>query len=381
MPQSAEPHPNDPSTARSGARSPGTRAGLAAAAAVAVGLVATACAGTSTTTSGPGVRGAGATTQGPVTTAWQGDFESRTGGSFEYDPVGSGTGIDMFFAGAVDFAGSDYYLSDEEIAVSKSSCAGSLGAVNVPTYLSSVGLVYNLPSLGGEQLNLSADAIAGIFAGDITNWSDPAIAGDNPDLDLPDRKIVPVHRYDSSGTTKNFTEYLDAAAPGAWTYGTFSNWSLDGPAGESAPFSGGAASVVASAEGSIGYVDVAQAGGLPVAAVEAGDGFVLPTDASVSEAFENAAQVYPNTALDFAFDFDRTPESATEYPLAMVSYTVVCLDYEDAKTADLVSSYLDFIQSDDAQHAAARAAGAIPLDPTTVKRVGAVANSIGVVTA
>ncbi|MEM9514748.1 MAG: phosphate ABC transporter substrate-binding protein PstS [Actinomycetota bacterium] len=347
---------------------------LASAAAI-VGLVASAC---SAGTTNVALNGAGASTQSPVTTAWQPGYTAYSGAELDYTAVGSGTGREMFLAGDVDFVGTDSYLTEEERAIAQGTCPGPLGAVNVPTYLSSIGLAYNLPSLEGEQLNLSADVIAGIFSGDITNWSDPAIVADNPGVELPDLAIVPVHRFDSSGTTENFTEYLAAAAPNAWTYGEFSNWAENGPAGESAVYSGGAAQVVGAAEGSIGYVDVAQAGGLPVAAIEAGDGFVLPTDESVIEAFEAADAVYPGDALDFAVDFDRTPESATAYPLAMLSYTVVCLQYDDVTTADLVGSYLYYSQTEEAQRVAAEIAGAVPLDEATVNRIYAVSTSIGV---
>lgn len=39
-------------------------------------------------------------------------------------------------------------------------------------------------------LNLSAEAIQGIFSGEITNWSDEAITRDNPDVELPDLEIM-----------------------------------------------------------------------------------------------------------------------------------------------------------------------------------------------
>jgi phosphate transport system substrate-binding protein len=58
---------------------------------------------------------------------------------------------------------------------------------------------------------LDAEVIADIFERDITNYNDPAIAELNPDFDLPDLEIIPVHRSDGSGTTSVFTTYLDWA--------------------------------------------------------------------------------------------------------------------------------------------------------------------------
>ena len=196
--------------------------------------------------------------------------------------------------------------------------------------------------MDGEQLDLSADVIAGIYAGDITNWNDPAIANDNPGADLPDLRIVPVHRYDTSGTTENFTEYLSAAAPEVWTYGEYSNWSENGPAGEGAVYSGGTAQVVASAAGA----------------------FVLATTVSSAD------------GQDLAVEFDRVPTSSSAYPLAMLSYTVVCLQYEDVATANLVGSYLYFVQTDEAQQIASATAGAVQLDAKTTDWIHAISESM-----
>ena len=68
---------------------------------------------------------------------------------------------------------------------------------------------YNLPDV--ESLQLSPATIAGIFQLEITNWNDPAIAADNPDATLPDTTIVVARRADGSGTTDNFSKFLDAA--------------------------------------------------------------------------------------------------------------------------------------------------------------------------
>ena len=45
----------------------------------------------------------------------------------------------------------------------------------------------------------------------------PGDRRDQPGATLPDPAITPVHRSDESGTTANFTDYLDQAAPDVWT--------------------------------------------------------------------------------------------------------------------------------------------------------------------
>ena len=88
----------------------------------------------------------------------------------------------------------------------KTRCGGA-DVVEVPAYISPIAVIYNLP--GVTDLQLSPATIAGIFDGKITNWNAPEIAADNPGKTLPDQAITPVHRSDESGTTENFTDYLN----------------------------------------------------------------------------------------------------------------------------------------------------------------------------
>src|SRR4051812_29195651 len=158
------------------------------------------------------LNGAGSSAQEAAQGAWQSGFQSANPDvTVNYDPVGSGGGREQFLAGGVDFAGSDSYLADDELASSKKVCNGQT-ALEVPSYVSPIALVYNLA--GVDNLQLSAKTAASIFAGKITTWDDPAIKADNPDAKLPSDRIVPVHRADESGTTDNFTQWLSGAGEG-----------------------------------------------------------------------------------------------------------------------------------------------------------------------
>ena len=118
---------------------------------------------------------AGASSHKAGMLGWQVGFQSvAPNATVEYDPIGSGGGRKQFLGGGSDFAGSDAALKDEEWEASKEVCAGDLGAINLPHYISPIAIPYNLPSIVGETLNLSAEVIAGIFANTITNWTDPA---------------------------------------------------------------------------------------------------------------------------------------------------------------------------------------------------------------
>ena len=60
---------------------------------------------------------------------------------------------------------------------------------------------------------LDRPAIANIYMGKITKWSDRVIAKLNPGLKLTDTAIAVVHRSDGSGTTFIFTDYLSKGSP------------------------------------------------------------------------------------------------------------------------------------------------------------------------
>ena len=155
--------------------------------------------------------GAGASSQEAAQAAWIAAFQTDNADvTVNYNPVGSGAGRKQFMEGAVAFAGSDSYLSDEELEGTFAACAADSKARSLPVYISPIAVAFNLE--GNDSLNLDADTIARIFKGEITNWSDDAIVSLNPGATLPDQAITVVYRSDDSGTTKNFAAYLGANA-------------------------------------------------------------------------------------------------------------------------------------------------------------------------
>ncbi len=307
--------------------------------------------------------GAGASSQAAAMQAWQAGFqEANPDATVEYDPVGSGGGRETFLAGGTDFAGSDSALKDEEYTASIDRCAGDQGAINLPHYISPIALPYNLPSLEGETLNLTPEVIAGIFANTITKWNDPAIAADNPSLTLPDTTINPVHRSDDSGTTKNFTDYMSQSAPDVWTYGAIEPWDTDGPGGgEGAPQTSGVVAAVMAGEGSIGYADASQIGDLPAASVGVAGDFVAYSPEAAAKIVDSSERVTGPSGLDYTIKVNRTPDTADTYPIALVSYHIVCLQYDSQEKVDLVKAFMHYVGSDAGQAAAAAAAGSAPL--------------------
>jgi phosphate transport system substrate-binding protein len=306
------------------------------------------------------LNGAGSSAQQAAMQAWQAGFTSvESGVTVNYDPVGSGGGREQFLAGGVDFAGSDSPLDDEELASSADRC-GDAGVFEIPDYISSIAVVYNLP--GVDDLNLAPDTIAGIFAGDITTWNDPAIAADNPDAELPSTAITPVHRSDDSGTTKNFTDYMSKTAGDVWTSEADGVWPLSG--GEAANGTSGVIAAVTGGEGAIGYADESQAGDLGIANVGVGEEFVAPSTEAAAAVVEGSELKSGRGEFDFAYDINRETTSADEYPVVLVSYLIGCVQYDDQDTADRVKAFVGYVVSDEGQQTAADAAGSAPLSST-----------------
>jgi len=311
------------------------------------------------------LNGAGSSAQEAAFNAWRAAFQEENGDvTVNYDPVGSGGGREQFLAGGVLFAGSDSYLSDEELAASKETCGGA-EAFDIPSYISPIAVVYNLP--GVDDLKLSAKTLADIFSGSIKKWNDPAIKAENDGADLPDSAISPVHRSDDSGTTKNFTDYLYKASDGAWKNEAEGLWPLKG--GEAAQGTSGVIDAVKNGEGTIGYADHSQAGDLQVASVKVGEEYVAPSADAAAKVVEVSARAEGRPEGDIAIDVDRTTTEAGAYPVILVSYVIACPTYEKADEAGLVKSFLSYVVSDEGQQKAAEAAGSAPL-PTALSSEG-----------
>jgi phosphate transport system substrate-binding protein len=301
--------------------------------------------------------GAGSSAQQAAMQAWQAGFSSEQPGvTFSYDPVGSGGGREQFLTGGTDFAGSDSALTDEELATAADRC-GTSGVFELPNYISAIAVVYNLD--GVQDLNLSPATLAGIFNGSITTWNDPKIAADNPDATLPSTAITPVHRGDKSGTTKNFTDYLDKAATGVWTAGAVEEWPTSG--GEAANGTSGMVDAVKSGAGAIGYADESQAGQLGIAKIKVGDTFVAPSAEGAAAVVANSDRVAGRGEHDLAVSVNRTTTSADEYPIVLVSYHIGCIEYDDQATADAVRAFESYVVSKDGQQVAAKNAGSSPI--------------------
>ena len=76
--------------------------------------------------------GAGSSAQQAAMQGWRAGFTSiQPEVTVNYDPIGSGGGREQFLAGGTDFAGSDAFLDEEELAQAEERC-GPEGIFELP---------------------------------------------------------------------------------------------------------------------------------------------------------------------------------------------------------------------------------------------------------
>jgi phosphate transport system substrate-binding protein len=288
-----------------------------------------------------------------------------------YNPTGSGAGREQFIAGHVDFAGSDSPLVADQIGPAAKRCDEN-PAWDLPLVFGPVALVYNLP--GVQTLVVSSDALAQIFSGRITVWNDPLLAALNPGVALPDTKIVPIYRADSSGTTDNVQKYLTAAAPQSWTKGVGTEF--QGGVGEGATKSAGVIQAVRTTRDSIGYVEkgFADQARLPYAQIDTGNGVVPLTNDTASNAI-NAARFAADgndLVLDLNPMYDTKDPHA--YPLVLATYEIVCSTGYDPDTSRAIKSFLA-VAADNGQGGLS-SAGYVPLPDKVKERLVTAINAL-----
>jgi phosphate transport system substrate-binding protein len=236
----------------------------------------------------------------------------------------------------------------------------------------SVALVYNLP--GVQRLVVSSDAVAKVFSGRVTAWNDPILTALNPGVPLPDTKVVPIYRADSSGTTDNVQKYLTATAPQSWTRGVGTEF--QGGVGEGAAKSAGVIQAVRATPGAIGYVEkgFADQAGIPYAQIDTGRGVVPLTDDTASNAVQAADFLADGNDLVLDLNSMYTSQQAGVYPLVLATYEVVCSKGYDADTSAAVKSFLT-VAANNGQ-TALTSAGYVPLPDKVKERLVSAINAM-----
>ena len=307
-----------------------------------VALAMTACGGNSNDggRKAQELSGAGATFPLPFYNVVFENFSQVNGDVVAYGGIGSGGGVRNLRDKIVDFAGSDAFLSDKEMAEMNP-------VIHIPTCMGAVVLAYNLD--GVSELMLSGEVIADIFAGNIKMWNDERLVALNPDVTLPAEAIIPVFRSDGSGTTFVFTDYLTKVSP-MWASNYGAGKSVNFPSGQAAKGNPGVAGVIKQSKNSIGYVgsEYAFAQKIPYARIQnARSEFVLPSSASISAAASGEIPADTRCSITNA-------DAAGAYPISTFTWMIIYKEqnYSDRSKEQAMATLelLKYILSDEAQN-------------------------------
>ena len=104
-----------------------------------------------------------------------------------YRAVGSSTGQAEFrgnnvtFVPQNDFGSGDIPITSADYALFQ---ANNISVVHLPVLVGAISLFHSIPNVpsGDDGLNLTSCLIAKIFSLEITDWLDPAIMEENPNL-------------------------------------------------------------------------------------------------------------------------------------------------------------------------------------------------------
>ena len=284
--------------------------------------------------------GAGATFPLPFYNVVFEKFAEVNGDVVAYGGIGSGGGVRNLRDKIVDFAGSDAFLSDKEMAE-------MAPVVHIPTCMGAVVLAYNLD--GVKELKLSGDVIADIFAGNIKKWNDERLVALNPGVTLPAESIIPVFRSDGSGTTFVFTDYLTKVSP-MWKEKFGAGKSVNFPSGQAAKGNPGVAGVIKQTKNTIGYVgsEYAFAQKIAYAKIQNQRGEIVePTSASISAAA--SGEIPADTRCSIT-----NSDAAGAYPISTFTWMIIYKEqnYSDRSKEQALATLdlLKYILSDEAQN-------------------------------
>jgi phosphate transport system substrate-binding protein len=243
-----------------------------------------------------------------------------------YTSVGSGSGKGNFAKGSFVFGQTDSKYSSGEPTFGWEYIPNVGGAIAFPINLKNSKNGKTL----GSSIQLKQVTLAKILSGNITTWNHPEIIKDNARLAsvLPATKITIVYRSDTSGTTNNLLQYLNAWAPTIWAkvqddMGT----AFPGgkPTSNSVAGKGnqGVMATVVATDGAIGYVDLGDAKGYPSARIQNAMGeFIPPSSSSAAKNLANQTNVAENGLVTLDYNI-KVPAA---YPIGIFSYMIVRTD-------------------------------------------------------
>lgn len=113
-------------------------------------------------------------------------------------------------------------------------------------------------------------------------------------------------------------------------------------------------------------------------AVGVGDEFVPYSPEAAAAIVDSAQPREGNSENDLAVTLDYATDESGVYPIVLISYEIVCLQYDEQSEADLVKSFIGYVVSEQGQQAAADEAGSAPLSDATREKIQNVLDQIQV---
>ncbi len=323
-----------------------------AAATAALSLALAGCSSSDTDTAASGgtgiagsIKASGSSAQKNAMIEWVNAFQTANPDvTIDYQPTGSGAGVQDFINDQTAFGGSDAAIAGDDKTAADARCEGGQ-AINLPMVGGAIAIAYNLD--GVDSLTLTPEVIAGIFNNKITKWNDPKITALNDGVALPDATIAQFHRSDDSGTTANFADYLSQTAPDDWPYEVGKTWPA--PGGQGSKGSDGVASSVGMTPNSIGYMELSftEDAGLSSALIDNGGGAVPATFDTAAATIEAATIV--GSDGDLSLELDYTVADSSEYPIVLVTYEITCSAGLPEADLAIVKPFLQYTASDEGQ--------------------------------
>ena len=293
--------------------------------------------------------GAGASFPAKIYTRWFFDLAKSGGPRVNYQAVGSGSGRKAFIDETVNFGASDDPMKDSDIE------KVTRGLVQIPMIGGTIAFGYNYDC----DLKLTQEQAVQVALGMIKNWKE---------LGCKSGKLTWAHRSDGSGTTKAFTDSMEAFSK-TWNLGT--GKSVKWPAGVGAKGNSGVAGVIENTPGAIGYVNQSYIkGNVRAAALQNLFGeFVTPNTESGAIALnginldENLAGKNPN------------PTAKGAYPIATLTW-ILAYETGNGRNTKAIQDTFYRLLSDEYQDKAP-ALGFVPLKGEILKKSIAAVGRIG----
>ncbi len=301
------------------------------------------------------INGAGATFPAPIYYDWAFNYKTDSENLVNYQSIGSGGGIKQIAKRTVDFGASDEALTTLDLAKDN--------LLQFPAVIGSIVVAFNVKGIPDAKLKLSNEVVADIFAGKITSWNDPMIAADNKGLDLPNQKIVVVHRSDGSGTTYNFTYYLTQSSKN-WKDKFGTGKAVDWATGIGGKGNEGVTNLIMQTPYSIGYIENAykEKNKLSAAVLKTASGkWVEATE----DNFKAAAKYASWTKDKHFHSVLALQQGDTSYPI--VAATFILLPREKSDVNKKVIAFYDYAFKKGDENA--KKLGYIPLPEDTKKMI------------